>query len=115
MLFEIVRTSVWDDSKPYEKCFPIKLKHIDIRNFTSYEEYYKRTGKNWEDDGTNHHINEQGFIEREYDPIDSWGIRLDTLEDLLNFQKDVGEDIIIRTSYTDNKTPCIEIYDDYRE
>ena len=91
MLFEIVRTSVWDDSKPYEKCFPIKLKHIDNR------------------------INEQGFIEREYDPIDSWGIRLDTLEDLLNFQKDVGEDIIIRASYTDNKTPCIEIYDDYRE
>lgn len=115
MLFEIVRTSVWDDSKPYEKCFPIKLKHINICNFKSYEEYYKSTGRNWEDNGTNHHINEQGLIQREFEPIDSWGIRLDTLEDLLNFQKEVGENIIISTSYKDHKTPCIEIYDDYRE
>ena len=49
-------------------------------------------------------------------------IELNTLEDLLNFQSEVSEDIIISNlndSFKEIKDTgvkyCIEIYDDYRE
>ena len=51
-----------------------------------------------------------------------WLIELNTLEDLLDFQSEVGEDIIISNlndSFKEIKDTgakyCIEIYDDYRE
>lgn len=51
-----------------------------------------------------------------------WFIELNTLEDLLNFQSEVSEDIIISNlndSFKEIKDTgvkyCIEIYDDYRE
>lgn len=49
----------------------------------------------------------------------AWFIELNTLEDLLNFKEEVGEDIIISDDfYKDNNIGVkysIEIYDNYRE
>ena len=41
-------------------------------------------------------------------------VNLNTLEELMEFQKSVNEEIIIRKSERDER-PIIEIYDDYRE
>lgn len=47
--------------------------------------------------------------------IDCWGIEINTIEELMKFQDSVKEELILGTSYIDDKTPSIEIYDDYRE
>lgn len=44
-----------------------------------------------------------------------WGIEINSLEELMKFKEIVDEEIIITTSPQNNKTPTIEIYDDYRE
>lgn len=46
---------------------------------------------------------------------DCWGIELNTIEELMKFKDSVKEELILGTSYIDDKTPCIEIYDTYRE
>lgn len=46
---------------------------------------------------------------------DYWGIEINTIEELMKFKKHMNEDLILSVSYIDHKTPCIEIYDDYRE
>ena len=43
------------------------------------------------------------------------GIRINTLEELIDFQNQVEEEIVFRKSWTDEKTFCLEIYDGYRE
>lgn len=78
MIFQVIRTSMYESEKPYEKCIPIKL----------YSEW-----------GTK----------------EAWGIEINSIEELMKFKEIVGEEIVIRTSEQDNKTPLIEIYDDYRE
>ena len=47
--------------------------------------------------------------------FEAWGIEIGSLEGLMDFAKTVGEELVLRTSWIDYKTPCIEIYDDYRE
>ena len=46
---------------------------------------------------------------------DCWGIELNTIEELMKFKKSVKTELVLGTSYVDDKTPCIEIYDTYRE
>lgn len=117
MIFQVKRTSSDGDKKPCNNCFPIQLPIVDVNTFKSVEEYdkvYAKVGK-WLDKGTNHRFTKDGYIARDLGIEQKWGIRLDTLEDLLNFKKEVGTEIVLSTSITDNKTPCLEIYDDFRE
>lgn len=74
----------------------------------------KREGR-WLENGTNHRINEDGYITRDDGLKETWGIEINSLEELMAFKKEVGEDIVISTSYIDKTTPVLEIYDDYRE
>ena len=71
----------------------------------------------------------QWFFDKNRPPCDGafskdncWVIELNTLEDLLNFQNEIGEEIVIgnlNDSFGENKDTgikhYIEIYDDYRE
>lgn len=43
------------------------------------------------------------------------GIKISSLKELMDFKKAVDEELVLTTSGIDKKTPCIEIYDDYRE
>ena len=117
MIFQVTRTSLWDE-KPWDRCIPIQLTRVDTRNFRTSEEFDTIRGKHegkWLENGTNHRVNADGYITRDMELENAWGIRINTLEELMNFKKAVGENLVLRTSYIDNKTPCIEIYDDYRE
>lgn len=118
MIFQVIRTSSWSDEKPFDTCIPIKLTKVETRTFCTPEEFDKKFGERegkWLDHGTNHRVDARGYITRDMGLVDKWGIEINSLEELINFKKAVGEDLVIQTSWIDNKTPCIEIYDDYRE
>lgn len=118
ILFEVKRTSNWNDECPYEKSTPIKLTRVETRTLKTPDEFDERFAKNegkWLEVGTNHRVNEQGFITRDREEKDTYGIEINSLEELMNFFNEVNEEIVLRKSWIDNKTPCLEIYDDYRE
>ena len=68
ILFEVIRTSNWNDECPYEKCIPIKLTRVETRTLKTPEEFdakfSKREGK-WLEVGSNHRVDKQGFITRD--------------------------------------------------
>jgi hypothetical protein len=108
---------MWDDEKPYEGCIPITLINVDRRGFKSPEEYDERLAErygSWFSQGTNHRIVKNG-IARDIGTKTVWGLEVNSLEELMNLKDEVGEELILRVSYIDYKTPMIEIYDDYRE
>lgn len=118
ILFEVARTSCWTDKCPYEKCIPIKLTRVETRTLRTPEEFDERFSKSegkWLEVGSNHRVNKQGFITRDREERDTYGIEINSLEELMNFMDEVNEFIVLRESWTDGKTPCLEIYDDYRE
>ena len=117
MIFQVTRTSLWDE-KPWDRCIPIQLTRVDTRTFRTSEEFDTIRGKHegkWIEKGTNHRVDARGYITRDRELVDEWGIEINSLEELMKFQEAVGEALVLRTSWIDNKTPCIEIYDDYRE
>ena len=84
----------------------------------SAEEFDKRHGKTqgaWLSIGTNHRFNNKGYITRDLGEIDSWGMEINTLEELMEFKNRVGEELVIGRSFSNPEFPMIEIYDDYRE
>lgn len=118
MIFQVVRTSQWNDEKPFKDCIPIKLTRVETRSFRTPEEFDNKFGDRegkWLNRGINHRVNERGYITRDMVFEDVWGIEINSIEELIDLQEAVGEELILRTSMIDNKTPCIEIYDDYRE
>lgn len=118
MIFQVTRTSGWDDKKPWDGCIPIQLAMVETRTFRTPEEFDMKFGKRegkWLENGTNHRFDARGYITRDRELVDKWGIEINSLEELMDFQEAVGEELVLRTSWIDNKTPCIEIYDDYRE
>ena len=118
MIFQVVRTSNCGNEKPFKDCIPIKLTRVETRTLRTPEafdmKFGKREGK-WLENGTNHRFDARGYITRDRELVDEWGIEINSLEELMDFQEAVGEELVLRTSWIDDKTPCIEIYDDYRE
>lgn len=106
-----------NNDKPYDKCFPISLVSTEIRQFKTFEAYDKACGiqGKWLSRGENHRITEDGYIARDFEIKGLWGIKLNSLKDLLNFEKEVGEDLGLSISIIDDKTPLLEIRDDYIE
>jgi hypothetical protein len=66
----------------------------------------------WEARGTNHTEN-KSMCYREMER-ECWYIEIATLDDLMKFTKKYG-DVIVGDAWMATKTPCIEIYDGYRE
>ena len=95
-----------------------KYKKVEVRGFSSFEEFDKRLSRiegNWLSKGVNHKAS-KGQIQREF-PNGAEGhfIEINSIEELLEFQREVRSELII-TSATDNwSIPAIEIYNYYRE
>ena len=117
MIFQVVRTSD-PDKKPWDNCISIRLVRVETRTLRTPEEFDMKFGMRegkWIEKGTNHRVDARGYITRDRELVDEWGIEINSLEELMDFQEAVGEELVLNTSRIDNKTPCIEIYDDYRE
>lgn len=118
MIFQVTRTSLWDDDiPPCDEAFKIKLTLLDIRTFRSPEEHDRKCAKHtgsWLSMGTNHRYDSDGHIMRDLGEVEKWGVEINSLDELMEFQKKYCR-LILQISHIDSTTPCIEIYDDYRE
>ena len=83
ILFEVRRTSCWTDECPYEKCIPIKLTRVETRTLKTPEEFDAKFSKvegKWLEVGSNHRVDKQGFITRDREERDTYGIEINSLE-----------------------------------
>jgi hypothetical protein len=95
-----------------------KYKKVDVRCFSSFEEFDKllsRIEGNWLSKGVNHKAS-KGRIQREF-PNGAEGhfIEINSIEELLEFHKKVGSELIITSATNNESIPAIEIYNYYRE
>lgn len=114
MKFLISRTSEWGDKQPYKNAYLETFARIDERVVDDPSKLnYKPDRENWYSNGSNHRV-ENGHIKRDF-VSEGWFINLNSLEELLEFKKEVGEDIVIQDSWMNDGILEIEIYDTYRE
>lgn len=95
-----------------------KYKKVEVRGFSSFEEFDKRLSwmeGNWLSKGVNHKTS-KGRIQREF-PNGAEGhfIEINSIEELLEFQRKVGSKLIITSATNNESIPAIEIYNYYRE
>ena len=95
-----------------------KYKKVEVRYFSSFEEFEKRLSWRegaWLSKGVNHKTS-KGRIQRELpNGVEGRFIEINSIEELLEFKKKVGNELIITSSLNNESIPAIEIYDDYRE
>lgn len=112
MRFIVSRTSS-GDYKPCKEAYEYELTNVDIRTVDDPKKLsFKNDRDGWFKIGTNHRMID-GKIARDIGKVDVWVIDINSIEDLVVFKKQYGP-LILRTSYIDNQTIEIEIYDTYR-
>ena len=83
--------------------FTIKERVLGV---CDYEHLKENTEKIWNESRENGEEND----------VVVYGVeKINSLEELMDFFNKVNEEIVLRKSWIDNRTPCLEIYDDYRE
>lgn len=118
MKFVVRRTSEWNDKvSPCEEAKRDSIVRVETRACLSPEEFderfAKREGK-WLSVGTNHRVNEKGWIVRDNGLIDVWSVEVNTLDELVEFYNKYGR-LVIEDCMWNEAYKEIEIYDDYRE
>lgn len=117
MEFLLTSTSGWVE-KQIPNAVIKKYKKVEVRGVSSFEEFDKRFSwmeGNWLSKGVNHKMS-KGRIQREF-PNGAEGhfIEINSIEELLEFQKKVGNELIITSAIDNESIPAIEIYNNYRE
>ena|SRR5699024_5487659 len=113
MNFLITRTNDFTNSKPCEEAYEdIYISH-DIRTLHSFEDFDEKFKNKFEDNGRNHHINDEGYIQREF-VKEGWFVSLNSLEELIHFKEKYGS-LVIGNHFNNKNITEIEIYDGYRE
>lgn len=121
MKYIITRTSNSDMYYENPKVEGVVLKEItvteiDIRKFSSFEDFEKRSPfyREWIKKGYDFK-EEKGYISKKNkNIIKVWVKEFSTLDELNNFINEVGEVVISYPQWVE-KYPIIEIYDDFRE
>lgn len=95
-----------------------KYKKVEVRGFSSFEEFDKRLSLlegNWLSKGVNHKMS-KGRIQREFpNGAEGYFIEINSIEELLEFYRKVGCELIITSATNNESIPAIEIYNYYRE
>lgn len=117
MEFLLTSTS-WGVEKQIPNAVIKKYTKIEVRGCSTFEEYDERFSwmeGNWLSKGVNHKTS-KGRIQREF-PNGAEGhfIEINSIEELLEFQRKVGSELIIASAIDNESIPAIEIYNDYRE
>lgn len=95
-----------------------KYTMVEVRYCSTFEEFdkrFSRTEGSWLSKGVNHKIS-KGQIQREI-PNGAEGhfIEINSIEELLEFRRKVGNELIITSAPNNELIPAIEIYNYYRE
>ena len=95
-----------------------KYTEREVRTCSTFEEFDKRFSRmegNWLSKGVNHKTS-KGRIQREF-PNGAEGhfIEINSIEELLEFHRKVGSELIITSATNNESIPAIEIYNYYRE
>lgn len=117
MKFIISRASQWRDDAPCEEAKRDSIIRVETRTLCTPEEFdakfAHKEGK-WLSVGTNHRVDEKGWITRDNGMMDVWVIEINTLDELIEFC-DKYDDIIINSYFRNKAYKRILIYDDYIE
>lgn len=127
MKFIIRRTTHYEESAPIKGAFKMMVPYWHTRTCTEeyFDKHFAPTEGKWRSKGKNHkkikanynHLSKGTWISRQEEDREVWAIEINSLEELIAFEKKYG-DIIIST-YQDNEGDedilVIEIYDGYRE
>ena len=118
MKFIVSRTSIWNDEiKPCEEAKRDSIVCVETRALYTPEEFDERLAQRegkWFSVGTNHRVNEKGYITRDIGMIDVWSVEFNTLEEIIEFC-DKYDSVVIEYCIWNKAYKQIEIYDDYRE
>ena len=95
-----------------------KYTKVEVRYCSTFEEFDKKFSwmeGTWLSKGVNHKMS-KGRIQREF-PNGAEGhfIEINSIEELLEFKKKVGNELIITSAFNNESIPAIEIYIYYRE
>ena len=117
MEFLLTSTSGWVENQIPNAVIK-KYTKIEVRFCSTFEEYDERFSRiegSWLSEGVNHKTS-KGRIQREF-PNGAEGhfIEINSIEELLEFQKKVGHELIITSAIDNESIPAIEIYNNYRE
>ena len=117
MEFLLTRTSGWVENQIPNAVIK-KYTKIEVRYCSTFEEFDERFSRiegNWLSKGVNHKMS-KGRIQREF-PSGAEGhfIEINSIEELLEFHKKVGSELIITSATNNESIPAIEIYNNYRE
>lgn len=118
MKFILERTSRYGE-RPHKMAKEERRIKVDVRNTDDPKKipaYKGRSDNWWYDTGTNHRVH-NGYIMRDIGHETIYTIEINSLEELLEFSKECGTDLVIGIAdYRDKGArPRIEIYDHYRE
>lgn len=117
MEFLLTSTSGWVENQ-IPNAIIKKYKRVEVRYFSSFEEFDKLlswTEGTWLSKGVNHKAY-KGRIQREFpDGAEGHFIEINSIEELLEFYKKVGSELIITFATNNESIPAIEIYNYYRE
>lgn len=118
MKFIVTRTSVWNDEKsPCEEAKHDSIVRVQTRTLYTPEafdeKFAKQEGK-WLSVGTNHRVDEKGYITRDNGMVNVWSVEFNTINELVEFCNKYG-DVVIQNCMWNKAYKEIEIYDDYRE
>ena len=95
-----------------------KYTKIEVRTCSTFEEFDKRFSKmegTWLSKGVNHKTS-KGRIQREFpNGAEGYFIEINSIEELLEFQREVRSELIITSAIDNESIPAIEIYNYYRE
>ena len=118
MKFIVRRASQWSEEvSPCDEAKRDSIVRVETRTLHSPEEFdakfAKREGK-WLSVGTNHRVNEKGYITRDREMVDVWSVEINTLDELIKFCEKYGS-VVIGDCMWNKPYKEILIYDDYIE
>lgn len=118
MKFIVSRTSSWyRENSPCEDAKRDKIVRVETRSLKNpedFDERFSRVEGKWFSVGSNHRVNEHGYITRDREMMDVWSVEFNTLDELVEFCNKYG-DVVIEDCMWNKAYKEIEIYDDYRE
>ena len=116
MKFTVRRASIWEGS-PCEEAKLDSIVRVETRTCLTPEEFDERFGRSegkWLSVGSNHRVNERGYITRDNGMIDVWTVEINTFDELIKFYDKYGDLVIGKCMWNEAYNEIL-IYDDYIE